>query len=105
MGTANVISMIAQPVHTSYLCFEIGGILDTCDAQLGEAVKDIHYYKLSDYVKTSGPIAGDPSRLQCDSDGLLKIGKQFFLASLRNEDRRASLDSAVNTRQNIYFSK
>jgi hypothetical protein len=56
-------------------------------------------------VKTLGTIASDPSRLKCDSDGIMLFGKQFFLASLRNEDRKASLNSAVNTRQNIYFSK
>lgn len=105
MGAANVISMNAQPVHISYLCFEIGGILDTCHAQLGEAVQDIPYNKLSDHVKTSGTIAGDPSRLQGDSNGVMQIVVPFSLATLRNEDRKTSLDSAINTRQNIFFSK
>jgi hypothetical protein len=105
MGTANVISMIAQPVHPSYLCFEIGGILDTCSAQLGATVNNISYDKLSGTVKTAGTIAGDPSRLQFDSDGVLKFVQNFSLAALRNEDRKAFLDKAVNTRQNIYFSK
>jgi hypothetical protein len=105
MGTANVISMITQPVQASYLCFEIGGILDTCYAKLGVAVKDIPYSVLSDHVKTSGTIAGDPSRLRCDSNGVMQIVQEFSLATLRNEDRKAFLDSAVNTRQNIYFSK
>ncbi|WP_329082451.1 HlyD family secretion protein [Streptosporangium sp. NBC_01469] len=105
MGTANAISMIAQPVHGSYLCFEIGGILNTFDIHLGDTVKAIPYDKLAYLVKASGTIAGDPSRLVCDTNGVLSIIQPFLVASLRNEDRKASLDSAVNSRQNIYFSK
>ncbi|RWO29865.1 MAG: HlyD family secretion protein [Mesorhizobium sp.] len=105
MGTANVISMIAQPVHGSSLCFEIGGILNTLDVQLGDTVQAIPYAKLVDYVKTSGAAAGDPSRLVGDANGVFGIVQPFSLASVRNEDRKASLDSAVNSRQNIYFSK
>src|SRR5206468_7305203 len=53
----------------------------------------------------SGTVAGDPSRLLCDSNRVMQIAQQFSLATLRNEDRKAFLDKAVNTRQNIYFSK
>jgi hypothetical protein len=105
MGVAHVISMTARPVHASYLGFEIGGILNTCDVQLGDAVGAVPYDKVADTVKTSGTITGDPSRLAGDADGLLNIVQPLSVASLRNEDRKASLDSAVNTRQNIYFSK
>ncbi len=105
MGTANVISMVARPVHGSYLCFEIGGILNTCDVHLGGIVKAIPYAKLADIVKTSGTTTGDPSRLVGDANGVLNIVQPFSVASLRNEDRKASVDSAVNSRQNIYFSK
>jgi hypothetical protein len=105
MGTANVVSMIARPVHLSYLCFEVGGILDTCSAQLGAAVNSISYSKLSQNVRTSGAIAGDPSRLRFDSNEVMQFAQKFSLATLRNEDRKAFLDSAVNARQNLYFSK
>lgn len=105
MATANVISIIAQPVHMSFLCFEVGGILDTCPAQLGTTVSDIAFQKLGDQVKTAGTIAGDPSRLSADANGVMQIAQKFALATLRNEDRKALLDNAVNNRQNIYFSK
>jgi biotin carboxyl carrier protein len=105
MATANVISMLAQPVHMSYLCFEIGGILDTCPAQLGEAVNNIPFQKLTEQMKTAGTVVGDQSRLQGDANGVMQIAEKFALATLRNEDRKAFLDSAVNSRQNIYFSK
>src|SRR4051812_3346958 len=102
MATANVISMIAQPVHMSYLCFETGGILDTCAAQLGAAVDDIPFQKLTDQVKASGTIPGDPSRLRGDANGVMQMAQKFGLATLRNEDRKSFLDSAVNSRQSIY---
>ncbi|MGW4667455.1 HlyD family efflux transporter periplasmic adaptor subunit [Streptosporangium sandarakinum] len=105
MGIANIISMIARPVHGSYLCFEIGGILNTCDVYLGDTVKAVPYDRLTDLVKASGTTIGDPSRLAGDTNGVLSIVQPFSVASLRNEDRKASLDSAVNSRQNIYFSK
>lgn len=105
MATANLISMISQPAQMSYLCFETGGILDTCAAQLGEAVNDIPFQKLTDQVKTFGTMPGDPSRLRGDTDGILQTAQKFALATLRNEDRKTVLDSAVNSRQNIYFSK
>ncbi|MFC4174163.1 HlyD family efflux transporter periplasmic adaptor subunit [Microvirga sp. GCM10011540] len=105
MGTANIIAMVAQPVHASYLCFEVGGILDTCRAQLGAAVNVIPYDQFSGTVKNGGTIAGDPSRLQFDSDGIVNFAQNFSLATLRNEDRKALLDKAVNTRQNVYFSR
>jgi hypothetical protein len=102
---ANVISILAQPSSVSYLCFEIGGILDTRHAELGEPVKRLAFQKLCDYVKPTNTVAGDPSRLLGDSDGILQFVGGYALATLRNEDRKAALNSAVNTRQNLYFSK
>lgn len=105
MGSANVISMTAQPLLVSYLCFEIGGILERRNAELGDAVNDIPYRKLCERVQEAKTIPGDPSRLKCDSEGLMDVVNEFSIATLRNEGRKAALDSAVNTRQNIYFSK
>lgn len=105
MGIAHVISMVAQPVRASYLCFEVGGILDTRPAQLGATVAEISYRKLTDLVRSAGTAAGDLSRLAGDGNGVAQVVKQFALATLRNEDRKAALDSAINTRQNVYFSK
>lgn len=105
MGTANVVYLNAQPSRVSFLAFEVGGILDTRRAELGVTVKDIPYQKLCDYLKSLATIAGDPSRLKGDSAGIMDLVKDFSLATLRNEDRKAALDSAVNSRQNIYFAK
>jgi hypothetical protein len=105
MGTARVISMAARPVRASYLGFEIGGILDTREAQLGDPVGGTPYEKLAQLIRGAGTVAGDPSRLAGDAAGLVTVAQPLSLATLRNEDRKASLDSAVNTRQNLYFSK
>ncbi len=106
MGTANVVSLNAQPSRVAFLCFEVGGILDTRRAELGQAAKDIPYQKLIDLVKTAGTVPGtSPSRLKADSNGIMDLVHDFALATLRNEDRKAALDSAVNTRENIFFSK
>jgi hypothetical protein len=105
MGTANVVAMTAQPSSISYLCFEIAGILDTLDAELGDTVKAITYQKLCDQLKAGNVNAADPSRLKGDSNGVASLVNHYSMASLRNEDRKAALDSAINTRQNIFFSK
>lgn len=105
MATAKLISMTAQPAQVSYLCFEVSGILDTCRAQLGETVQDVPFFKLAEHVRAAGTAAGDPSRLVCDAGGIMQEVDSLYLATLRNEDRKAALNGAVNTRQNLYFSK
>lgn len=105
MGNARVISMSSRPLYVSYLCFETGGILDTRHAELGDAVNDIPYQKLCDHLKAFPTIASDPSRLLLDSNGITGLVNTYALATLRNEDRKAALDTSVNSRQNLYFSK
>ncbi|OMH34853.1 HlyD family efflux transporter periplasmic adaptor subunit [Tersicoccus sp. Bi-70] len=105
MGTARVITMTARPRTVAYLGFEIGGILDTRPVDLGDTVPDIPWEKLTDLVKEANVNPGDPSRLGADGQAIRNLANSFALATLRNEDRRAILDSAVNSRQNVYFSK
>ena len=105
MGTANVVSLFAQPLYVSYLCFEVGGILDTCPAELGRAVESISYTKLCAQMREAETVANDPSQLTFDSQGIADLAEGFSLASLRNEDRKSALDSAVGSRQNLFYSK
>lgn len=105
MGTAKVISLNVQPAQVAFLCFEVGGLLDTRPAELGEGVQAIPFQKLCDNLKGYGTVAGDGSRLKADSAGIIDLVAKFALATLRNEDRKTSLDSAINTRQNIFFAK
>ncbi len=105
MSAAKVISMIAQPSQASYLCFEVGGILDRLNVDLGITAQNISFGKLCDEVKASPVTVGDPSRLQFDAHGIDKLANPFAMATLRNEMSKVTLDTAINARQNIYFSK
>ena len=105
MSVAKVISVVAQPIQTSYLCFEVGGILDRLDVDLGVAAKKISYEKLCDSIRSSPVTAGDPSRLKFDAAGIVNLANRFAMATLRSEMSKAALDTAINTRQNVYFSK
>lgn len=105
MSAAKIITMTTQPSQISYLCFEVGGILDRLSVNLGASANDIPFQKLCDSIKTSKAVPGDPSRLQFDAAGIAKLTAPFAMASLRSETSKAALDTAVNSRQNIYFSK
>ncbi|MBP6733641.1 MAG: HlyD family secretion protein [Chromatiaceae bacterium] len=105
MSVAKVISVVAHPFQASYLCFEVGGILDQLYVDLGVAAKDIHFEKLCDPLRSSPVTPGDPSRLQFDAAGIVNLANPFAMATLRSEMSKAALDTAINTRQNIYFSK
>ncbi|MEU4222239.1 hypothetical protein [Actinoplanes sp. NPDC026623] len=98
-----IYSMVAQPAQSTYLGFEIGGILSTLDVTLGQEVKGIPQQDLYDIVRSD---RGAPTaRPQFDSAGVGGLFYEYSLASLRNEDRKASVDSALNSRENIYYSK
>lgn len=105
MSTAKVISMVAQPLQASYLCFEVGGILDRLSVDLGVAANAISFEKLCDPFRSSPVAPADPSRLQFDAAGIVKLAEPVVMATLRSEMSKAALDTAINTRQNVYFSK
>jgi hypothetical protein len=103
--TKKVISAVALPFQASYLCFEVGGILDRLNVDLGVAANAISFEKLCDPLRSSPVTIGDPSRLQFDAAGIVNLANPFAMATLRREMSKAALDTAINTRQNIYFSK
>jgi biotin carboxyl carrier protein len=109
MSAAKVISVVAQPIRGSYICFEVGGILDRLYVDLGVdlrlGAKDITFEKLCDPLRSSKVAPGDPSRLQFDATRVVNRAMPFALAKLRNEMSKCALDTAINTRQNLYFSK
>lgn len=105
MAVAKVVSAIAQPSQSAYLCFEVGGILDQLNVDLGTAVSSISFEKLADLIRASPVDPTDPSRLQFDAARVIGLATPFTAAALRCEMNKTALDSAINTRQNIYFSK
>src|SRR5258708_1119783 len=109
MSTAKVISMVAQPIQGSYLCFEVGGILDRLYVDLGADLrvgpKDITFEKVCAPLRSSKLTPGDPSHLQFDAAGIVNRAMPFALAKLRNEMSKSALDTAINTFKKVYFSK
>ena len=105
MAVAKVISAVAQPSQSAFLCFEVGGILDWLHVGLGATVSDIPFEKLSSQIRNDPTDPADPSRLQFDAARIMALSSPYAVASLRCEMNKAALDSAINTRQNIYFSK
>jgi hypothetical protein len=107
MTDATVIDMKARPVNSANLCFEVNGILDQLNAQLGWPVQafdfDFFYSNLTVYT-----VAGDPSRLAYDSGGILSdpiYVKPSTLATLRAAPVAAALDRAIRARQNEFYAK
>jgi HlyD family secretion protein len=101
-----VVSMKALPWQASLLSFEIGGILETLNVKLGDAVAEFGFTAF--YGGLGATNAGDASRLTYDSQGILSAldgPPQNILAAVRAEARGAVLDRLVNARQNAWFSK
>ncbi len=103
--TTKPISLKTRPYQVAHLCFEIDGILESADAELGSTIKAFDF---AAFYATLGAIPsqpGDPSRLKFDFLEIEAAIKPFMLASVRKEARKASLNQAVNMRQNAFISK
>jgi hypothetical protein len=106
MSKAKVIEMRTRPVQSAHLCFEVGGILDELDVQLGRPVQRFDFdFFCSNLTIYTAP--GDDSRLAYDSQAILSdptvVGST--LARLRAVPIAATLDRAIRARQNTYFAK
>src|SRR5579864_3827019 len=96
-----VVSLKARPWQVCLLSFEIGGILEALNVELGAAVAQFNFTTF--YGGLGATNAGDASRLTYNSQGILTAlagPPQTVLAALRAEARGASLDRLVNARQN-----
>lgn len=106
MAGPTVVSLKARPWQVSLLSFEIGGILESLNVELGDAVTQFDFATF--YGGLNATAAGDLSRFTLDLDGILNALEgppQNILAALRSETRGAALDRLINARQNAYFSK
>lgn len=115
MGTATPVSLHVRPYQAAHLCFEVDGILEISDAQLGAQISvggsgvptpwvfDFPaFYAILGAMPT---VSGDASRLEYDFPAIDATVAPFALAALRKEPRKAALNSAINARQNAYFAK
>lgn len=100
-----VVSMNARPWKVSQLCFEVGGILDQINAQLGATVTAFPFATF--YGGLNATASGDPSLLLFNAEGILSAPSitASLLANLRAQSRRAVLDKAVNARQNAFYAR
>ncbi len=101
-----VVSLKARPWQVSLLSFEIGGILEALNVELGATVAQFDFTTF--YGGLGATNVSDASRLTYDSQGILTAlagPPQAVLAALRTEAQGAALDRLVNARQNAWFSK
>jgi hypothetical protein len=114
MGSAKAVSLSVRSYRVSHLCFEVDGILEISNAQLGVSLKGFDFPRFYDTVRGFDPmtgltvtptLTGDPSRLRYDTREIDKATTGVTLATIRKEARKVALDNAVNARQNAYFAK
>ena len=113
MGIAKLVSMHARPWKVSQLCFEIGGILEQLNVQLGDSVGTAASATAAPFNFTSfysglgAHAVGTPSLLTFNSAGILSASAvtASLIATLRAESRQAALDKAVYARQNAYYAR
>jgi hypothetical protein len=107
MATAKVVSLSVRPLQASHLCFEVGGILGECKAQLGDPVAAFDFAAFYLTLKSFGTslASGDLSRLVFDSFAIHDFAQPSTLAALRAEGRKVALNKAIDARQNAFNSK
>jgi hypothetical protein len=104
MGQAKVVSLRVRPKYASHLCFEVNGILDQLNTDLGKTVIPFDFTSFFQtlYKMPTSPdlslLSYNPLKIQADT-------QSSALASLRSEDIKAALQKAINNRQNTYFAK
>jgi biotin carboxyl carrier protein len=103
--TPKPVSISVRPWKVSHLCFEVDGIVDMSNAELGAQVKAFPFSSFYATLGASPTVSGDLSRLLYDFLQIEAAVAQFTLVTLRREARKAALNKAINARQNAYFAK
>ncbi len=114
MANSKVVSLHVRPFQASHLCFEVDGILEQLNTQLGDPIVAgghglglfvFNFASFYGVLRSALTVDGDLSRLLFDSLQIQAATKTSTLASLRAETGKAALDRAINARQNAYFAK
>ena len=104
-GVATCISMSARAWSATTLSFATPGILASVSARLGEFVQAFDLTKLYETLIAVPTVSTDPSSLVYTSNEIDNAVASSSLAKLQAENRRATLNQAIMSRQNIYWSK
>jgi hypothetical protein len=105
MGTAKVISMTVRPCQVAHLCFELDGILEVSNAQLGAPVLAFNFPAFYAILGLMPTVDGDSSLLLYNFPEIDGAVAPFALVALRKEGRKVALAKAINSRQNAYHAK
>lgn len=105
MGSAKVLNLRVRPSQWANLCFEVGGVVESSGAQLGDAVTQFDFTTF--YGKLGTTVLGNAARLQYDSAAIQTdpTVAASMLCALRAEPTKAVLDKAVASRENSYYGK
>jgi biotin carboxyl carrier protein len=107
MSAAKPVSLSVRPYKVSHLCFEVDGILEltTPLAELGTMVPAFDFPAFYAILGGVPTVPGHPSQLIYNFPEIDAAVAPFALAALRSEQRKASLNKAINNRQNAYYAK
>jgi biotin carboxyl carrier protein len=103
-GSAQVVSLTVRPSQVSHLCFDVGGILDELNTELGASLTSYPFANLYSALATK-TAPNDPSLLRYTAPEILTFLGANVLASLRAEGAKAALSKAILSRQNAYYAK
>src|SRR5215469_2109350 len=99
------VSLHVKPFKITHLCFEVDGIVDKSNVELGQQVTAYDLSTLYAALRSGKTTLGDDSRLVYDAETIERAFPAPPLVILRNEIRKTALNQAINARQNAYFSK
>ncbi|MEZ5890348.1 MAG: HlyD family secretion protein [Xanthobacteraceae bacterium] len=99
-----VISLNVMPTQASMLSFEVGGIIEQINIELGSEVDAFDFPVFYRALGAMPTIPKDPARMY----NVLEIGgmiNRYILATLRAEPSKAALTKALNSRANSFYAK
>ena len=100
-----VVSLNVRPSQVSYLCFEVGGILGDCKAELGAPVVAFNFPGFYALLGSIPTIPDHPARMIYDFLEIQAFVSPSTLAALRAEGAKATLNKAINARANAFYAK
>jgi hypothetical protein len=102
---AKVVSLRVRAAQVANLCFAVDGILGEMDVQLGATVNSFDFATFYGNLGTVASTPNDNSLLQFNSANIYTSVSGYRLAALRAEPVKATLDSAILSRQNAFYKK